>query len=580
MDVKTLIADMGLELVSGDGATLVGDLTDDSRRVTPGTPRSPASPGSPGAGTLFIARGGSVEDGRQYIADAIARGAVAVVTHDDAPSRPGVAWIRPAPGVNVDQTLAGRLAERFFGEPSRHLKLIAITGTNGKTTTAFLIQHLLNQAGVKCGLMGTVIIDDGQERRSAELTTPGAIDFSRHLAAMVAHGCKAAVTEVSSHALHQGRVSTLRFDVGVFTNLTGDHLDYHKTMEDYAAAKAILFDALPAAPEGFAVMNMDDPWAGRMMEGCRARVLACTLLGAEAEEDAGDRCRATVLHLAADHSRVRFDGPWGSVEVDLPLVGRHNVINALQAIAAANAVTAIARGLRKALEQCPSVPGRLEPVRISDLQDKTDLNRASDKSEIRNPKSAIPTVIVDYAHTHDALENVLLALRPVTRGRLIVLFGCGGDRDRTKRPKMAAVACRLADRVIITSDNPRTEDPAAIIREILAGVPQGMAISNFEFRIADLNTQGPTADAGAMVMKSEIRNPTASTAQAKSEMVLVEPDRARAIQRAIMDAQPDDVVLLAGKGHEDYQIIGREKHHFDDREQAAAVMKRFLLSNC
>lgn len=264
---------------------------------------------------------------------------------------------------------------------------------------------------------------------------------------------------------------------------------------------------------------------------------------------------AQILVLGADSSTVRFDGPWGGIEADLPLVGRHNVINALEAMAAANCVAPIAGGLHDALEKCPAPPGRLEPVRIAE-------DSSPPLSKPETPNAKLPSVLVDYAHTHDALENVLSALRPVTRGKLIAVFGCGGDRDRTKRPKMAAVCCRIADRVIVTSDNPRTEDPMAIIDEILKGVPGESAIC--DLRLAGTGT--------ARLAES--------AASGKSKMedcaVLVEPDRAAAIAWAIQSAGPDDTVLIAGKGHEDYQIIGTTKRHFDDREEAAKALRASL----
>jgi UDP-N-acetylmuramoyl-L-alanyl-D-glutamate--2,6-diaminopimelate ligase len=543
MLLDTLIRCLDLTHAGGPApvAVAVADLTDDSRQAA--------------AGSLFIARQGLKDDGARYLSDAVGRGAAAVLlgralhaqlTADLAAllAERRVCVLTCDDAQAQRQALASTLAERFFEHPSRALKLIAITGTNGKTTTALIVQHLLRTAGWPCGLIGTVLIDtgapDGSGRRPAELTTPGAIAFSRLLREMVDAGCAACAAEVSSHALHQGRVAGLDIDVAVFTNLTGDHLDYHGTMDAYAAAKAILFDTLK--PEGWSVINRDDPFAARMAQGPLqrdpGRLFWTTLTEpapAAQPEQAGKTAKAHILRLAADHSRARFEGPWGSYEIAIPLVGRHNVCNALQALTAANCITPLARIARGAMSQCPPVPGRLEPV-------KPAAAPGSDPSAFHLPSSALPAVLVDYAHTHDALENVLLALRPVTKGQLIVLFGCGGDRDRTKRPKMAAVAVRLADRIIVTSDNPRTEDPDAIIGEILAGVPQN-----------------------------------------QRDKVSVEPDRAAAIGLALQGCQADDTVLLAGKGHEDYQIVrdphsegGTVKRHFDDREHAAAALRAWL----
>lgn len=515
MTLGELLRDTGLRLAVGDASLPIRDLTDDSRQVTPGT--------------LFVARSGATGDGAAFIRDAIAKGAAAIVAPAglsiDTP--PGVAV---ATAERVEQALTGRLAERFFGNPSSKLQLVGVTGTSGKTTTAFLVQHLLRQAGVPCGLIGTVTIDDGAERRPSDLTTPGGVEFSRLLARMVENGCRAAVAEVSSHALHQGRVAALNFAAGILTNLTGDHLDYHLTMDAYADAKAILFEMLPE--NGWAIVNADDLYAQRMVRDTKARIMWTSLRdttwstadGGWRMADGNMRCRANVLAIDARGTQTTFDGPWGSVTVKLPLVGKHNVANTLQAVAVANAIASsgVSRVLRKALETVPQVPGRLERV-------------PSTEFPVSEAAAEMPAVVVDYAHKADALENVLLALRPLTAsgggGRLICVFGCGGDRDRTKRPKMAAIACRLADRVWVTSDNPRTEDPQAIIDEVLAGVP--------------------------------------SEARAK---VQVEPDRAEAIRRCILSAGPNDTVLIAGKGHEDYQIIGTTKRHFDDREHAAAAL--------
>ncbi len=513
MHLSQLLDNLDLRLTRGEASLSVSDLTDDSRQVTPGS--------------LFIARSGTVAHGGAFIEEALRRGAAAVLAPSDTPATQGpAAWIT---GERIDQALCGELAERFFDRPSQKLKIVGVTGTKGKTTVTFVVQHLLGCAGVKCGLIGTVRLDDGQTRRAAELTTPSAIDLSRLLARMVSHGCGAAAIELSSHALHQGRAAALSLDVGVFTNLTGDHLDYHKTMEDYAAAKAILFESLK--PQAWAVLNVDDPWHTRMLQNCNARLARCTMRGGERRHS---DAQAQVLAPGSDHTRTRVEGPWGSVEVRLPLVGDHNVMNVLQATAGANCVTAMARYVRAALNDCPAPPGRLEPVRLAESAEQ-------------------PTVLVDYAHTHDALDNVLRALRPFCKGRLVVVFGCGGDRDKTKRPKMAAVACHRADRVVVTSDNPRTEDPSAIIDDILAGVPGDRVWEDRRTARDESSAQRCSSDAA----------------------LVVEPDRAKAIELAVLGARAQDTVVLAGKGHEDYQIIGKTKRHFDDREQALAALSRW-----
>jgi UDP-N-acetylmuramoyl-L-alanyl-D-glutamate--2,6-diaminopimelate ligase len=388
--------------------------------------------------------------------------------------------------------------------------LVGITGTNGKTTVGHLIHEMLNDVGIRCGLTGTVQVDDGADTRPAALTTPPAVEISRLLRAMVDHGCAAAVLEVSSHALHQRRTAGISFDAAVFTNLSGDHLDYHRTVAAYAETKATLFRTL--APTAAAIVNIDAPAAGRMLRGCRGRVLTCSLRAPGAD------CYAEVGRQTTRTTEVVFTGPWGSFDAQLPLTGRHNVTNALQAAAVCSWLGVQRADLPLLLERCTAPPGRLEPL--------------------TGPHDEF-AVLVDYAHTDDALASALEALRDLPpdelgpRGRLRVVFGCGGDRDRTKRPRMARVAARFADELIITSDNPRTEDPQAIIDDIVAGIP-------FD-RLADTLT-------------------------------LV--DRRQAIEAAIERTEPGDVVLIAGKGHEPYQIIGTRRRPFDDRRVAARALAR------
>ncbi len=468
-----------IQLHRGDLALEINALADDSRKASPGS--------------LFIARPGHQADGRQFITDAIQRGSIAILSDTTDSIPPAVAALT---ATDLNRATAF-LAERFHGQPTAHLTLIGVTGTNGKTTIAYLIRQLLEHAGRRCALLGTVETFDGQTTQPANLTTPGAIDLSALFARAVANRCTHAVMETSSHALHQGRVAALHFRAGIFTNLTGDHLDYHGDMASYAAAKAMLFEMLPA--DGIAVVNADDPASSRMIQRCKCRVLRTSVAGAPAD------CTATVHALAADHVRATFTGPWGILDLELPLIGLHNVSNALQAAAVAHALGLTSDELTEGLASCHAPPGRLEPV---------------------TTRGDAFTVLVDYAHTDDALANVLRALRPLTplHGRLRVLFGCGGDRDRTKRPRMARTACDLADDVIITSDNPRTEDPDAIIDEIMTGVPP-----------------------------------------AKRPHISRCTDRRDAIHKAVHSLRDGDVLLIAGKGHEDYQIIGAVKRPFDDR---------------
>ncbi len=507
MKLETLIQGLALQHHAGPRDTALTDLSDDSRAVP--------------SGSLFISRGQS--DKQQfYIQQALDRGAAAVISEPvDIPHFPAsIPWYQHH---QIDQTLAGTLAERFFDHPAKRLSLIGITGTNGKTTTSLLIQHILQHLGIQTGVIGTIHTDDGTEagKRTATLTTPGAIEFSRELARMANAGCKAVVAEVSSHALEQGRTAALTFRTAVFTNLTQDHLDYHQTMDAYAKAKSILFTQL--APHGHAILNYDDPHAQQILAEHPGPVW-WTTLNNDTTHTSKTICQASELNLRADFSSARFLGPWGDATAKLPLVGEHNVCNTLQAIAAAHSIANLSESLREALETIPQVPGRLEKIPCPKHPDENS-----------TPKNQPPAVIVDYAHTPDALENAMSALRPVTKGKLIVMFGCGGDRDKTKRPIMAQAACRLADIIFLTSDNPRTEDPEQIIKDAAAGIPPE--------KLADLT---------------------------------VITDRADAIQASILAGQAGDTVLLAGKGHEDYQTIGTENIHFDDREHAAKALKQWV----
>lgn len=481
---------------------VVRGLADDSRRVRPGD--------------LFLARPGTSDDGSAHIADAVERGAIAVVgpsgiaTHlETLPRMVALAEVDPS---RLREAF-GTIADRFHRRPSERLDLIGVTGTNGKTTVCFLIRQLLAAAGRRCGLMGTVLVDDGAGPRPAELTTPGVLELHATLARMVEHGCDSAAIEVSSHALDQRRSAGLRFARAVFTNLSGDHLDYHGSMESYAAAKRRLFESLDA--KAIAIVNAGDPASAAMVAGIEASVLAYAVVDGDGSSAATVKARLGFMSHAG--TEVLLETPWGESTVLVPLVGRHNVENALAAIATVGSLGVPFKAIVSSLASLEAPPGRLEPV-------STDLL----------PDSERFTVLVDYAHTDDALRRALEAIRPIVPpgSKLRCLFGCGGDRDRSKRPRMAAVACSLADEVIVTSDNPRTEDPASIVAEVLAGVPKG--------RLAD-----------AIV------------------------DRREAIRAGIDRCGAGDVLLIAGKGHEDYQIVGREKRSFDDRiESATAIAAR------
>jgi UDP-N-acetylmuramoyl-L-alanyl-D-glutamate--2,6-diaminopimelate ligase len=456
----------------------VRGVCDDSREVQPGD--------------LFVARAGTKTQGSKYIDEAQLRGAVAVVGSERISdcALPQISVSNPARAV-------GTLAHIFHGWPTHRVRVLGVTGTNGKTTTTYLIRHLLKKLNQRCGMVGTIEVDDGRNISPASMTTPGAIELAKLLAGMRDKGCRACAIETSSHALHQDRLQGIHFAGAAFTNLTGDHLDYHGTMENYAAAKARLFEML--GEDAVAIVNADDKWSDVMTAHCRGRVIRFGL-GKNADYRARD------ISITSEGSKFILHTPDGRAEVQMGLIGKHNIANALTAAALVGEVFGISvHQIAAGLKDAPGAPGRLQPVRAGQ-------NFA---------------VLVDYAHTDDAMENVLSALRPLTRGKLRVLFGCGGDRDRTKRPRMAKTAARLADFVYVTSDNPRNEHPYSIINEIVAGFPKDGATPIF-----------------------------------------VEPDRHLAIQQILGDAQHGDVVLLAGKGHENYQTIGEVNYHFYDVEEA------------
>lgn len=465
-------------------------LACDSRRVRPGD--------------LFVALRGHRVDGHRHAAAAVRAGAAALLVEEP------VGESVPTAVVSSTDKILSTVAARFYGHPSRSLRVLGVTGTNGKTTITYMMETLLRAAGRPAGVLGTIEYRWPGHAEPAVNTTPMAADVQRLLAGMKAAGVTDVAMEVSSHSLALGRVEDVSFSVGVFTNLTQDHLDFHKDMERYFNAKARLFDLL-ARPEGpvgrRAVLNGDDPWTPRFME--RLAVPRWTY-ALDRPADIG----AASLALNAVGSRFELRTPVGAAPVALHLVGRHNVYNALAAAGGGLALGLSLTEVVQGLESVVGVPGRLERVTENPPGDPT-------------PSRAGLEVFVDYAHTDDALKNVLQTLRPLTTGRLIVLFGCGGDRDKTKRPRMGEVAARLADRVIVTSDNPRSEDPRQIAREVEAGVR----------RVAGRDYE-----------------------------VVVE--RGEAIARAIAAAGRGDIVLLAGKGHETYQIFADGPVPFDDRAEA------------
>ena len=486
----------GVTAIERSGGSIeIGGVEYDSRRV--------------GRGDVFVAMRGEATDGNRYIDAALAQGAVAVVTNSREAyerlrrERSGVA----AALVERGRRALAEISAAAMGHPERRLALSAVTGTNGKTTTAFLLESMLRSVGRTCVLIGTIETHVGNEVRVSEHTTPESRDVLEVFADGVRAGATEAVMEMSSHALEQERVWGLPVDVAMFTNLTQDHLDYHGTMERYFEAKARLFEGVGAPPPRVAVINIDDE-AGERLLGCAMGSQVVTY-GLEGKGD----FRAEAVRMRAGETRFRMATPVGVVDVLSPLTGRVNVFNLLAASAAA-----WARGLT--LEQI--VAGTME------------VRQVPGRFEVVAPSANGVTVVVDYAHTDDALRNLIALARQVAKergGRVITLFGCGGDRDRTKRPKMGRAAGEGSDLVVLTSDNPRSEEPMAIIEEALVGVKE------------------------------------------TGTACIVEEDRAGAIEIAIRAAKAGDIVLLAGKGHEKVQVLKDGTVPFDDVAVAAGVLK-------
>ncbi len=484
-NLEQILAGLPVSAIAGPEGVEISGIAYDSRQVKPGF--------------LFLCLEGEKFDGHSFIPQAIANGAVAIAGQKEIEVPPGITYVR----LPDTRSAAGRLASAFYGEPAQQLRAVGVTGTNGKTTTTFLTDAILTAAGHKVGLMGTIKTKIGDREQEAERTTPEGVDLQAFCREILDAGGDYLVMEVSSHALDRQRVAGCEYDVAVFTNLTRDHLDYHKTMENYLQAKTKLFTGLAdtagaalKARKG-AVLNADDPAS----EAIRAQTTVPVLTyGVKKAAD----IRAEGARFGASGMSVHVRTPLGEADLNLKLSGLFNVYNTLAAIGVGLTEGISLLTMKKALEAFPGVPGRFELV-----------NGGQDF-----------TVIVDYAHTPDGLENILNAAREFATQRIIVVFGCGGDRDRTKRPMMGEIAAKLSDYCIVTSDNPRSEDPAAIIREVEVGVKR------------------VTSDYEAFV------------------------DRRAAIEKALSLAQKDDVVLLAGKGHETYQVLKDQTIHFDDREIA------------
>lgn len=486
MLLKNLLTAIQPSSIVGPADRQVESIAYDSRRV--------------GKNSLFVALRGEKVDGHNFIDQAIEKGASVIVTDHILP-QPRATVVQ----VNNTRTALADLAVAFYDRPVRKLKMAGVTGTNGKTTTSFLIKHICDNAGLRCGLIGTVRYEIGERILPATRTTPESLDLQELLAQMVNAGCKAATMEVSSHAIAQDRTRGLEFDVAVFTNLTQDHLDFHGTMENYFHAKLKLFTGLAAQQmkkKSTAVVNIDDSYGQRILDNLDKDFPVVTY-GQGARTD----FRASNYRADFNGTSYQLDARGKSYLVRLPLIGRFNVANSLGALAAASSLGVSLREAVLSLSRAPQVPGRLEAV----------------------PAKRQFHVFVDYAHTPDALLNVIKTLRELSPRKLIVVFGCGGDRDRAKRPLMAAAVDQNADFGIITSDNPRKEDPDAIIAEVEKGF--------------------------------------------RSERYEKITDRAQAIARAIALAQPRDIVLIAGKGHETYQEFADHTIPFDDVQIARRALE-------
>ncbi|MFT5709928.1 MAG: UDP-N-acetylmuramoyl-L-alanyl-D-glutamate--2,6-diaminopimelate ligase [Halioglobus sp.] len=488
MSLADLLCPSGARAAEALGAdeVLVSGIALDSRLVRPGD--------------LFVAVPGEQHDGRQFIEQAIANGAVAVVAEPPVAAYVNDVSIPVLEQVKLSQDV-GVLAARFYGDPSRSLHMVGITGTNGKTTTSWLAAQLARAVGVRCGVIGTLGATIDDEIAEAINTTPDAISLQSQLASWKDQGITAVCMEVSSHALVQGRVNGVCFETAVFTNLSHDHLDYHGTMAAYGRAKLQLF-----LTEGLAhaIVNIDDDYSAQLLRAVENDVTIITYSAT------GNRAADVVVSNALYHSAgvsAYIDSPWGRGEIQSPLIGDFNLANLAAALCAVAIMDSDFKALLSAVAGMKSVPGRMQLI----------------------PNTLDVQVVVDYAHTPDALEQVLRALKTHVSGRLVTVFGCGGDRDKTKRAIMGRVACELSDSCIVTSDNPRSEDPMAILHDIQSGC-QG------SYRL--------------------------------------QVDRAEAIGSAVAEAKPGDCVLIAGKGHEDYQLIGAERLHFSDEEQALAALAR------
>jgi UDP-N-acetylmuramoyl-L-alanyl-D-glutamate--2,6-diaminopimelate ligase len=485
MKLREIVKNLEIVKIGGNLDVVIAGISQDSRTVAPGE--------------LFLCVKGFKVDGHRFLPQAAAAGAIAALVEEWPEQDYGLTLIR----VKDVNAAVREVAAAFYGYPERRLQLIGVVGTNGKTTSTYLMKHVLEAAGHKVGLIGTIVNLIGAEEFPAHNTTPGPLELAQLLRRMVDAGVEYVVMEVSSHSIAQGRVAGLRFRCGIFTNITQDHLDYHKTFAEYLRVKTKFFLDLPST--SWAALNGDDPHTPGIAAKTAAKVIT---YGIEQNVD----LKAEQIRINPQGVTYMIDSSRGRVELHLHLTGYFNVYNSLGVLTAALELGIDLDRIKRGLETTTGVPGRFEKI-VDPLSDFT--------------------VIVDYAHTPDGLENILNTGRRLNPRRLLLVFGCGGDRDRTKRPVMGALAARLADYTIITSDNPRSEEPEQILREIERG-------------FWEANPDG---------------------------QYLLEVDRAAAIRRIIATAQTGDLVLIAGKGHENYQIFADRTIHFDDREVAVAALK-------
>lgn len=494
MKIKKLIKEIPITQIKGSKDIEITGVCGNSKLVSPGN--------------LFVAKKGRAHDGTQYIPEAIAAGAAAILTDIYDPSLKDITQL-----IHPDvQSIEAELAANYYQFASNEMFMVGITGTNGKTTTSFLIKHMLDKLLGPCGVIGTVEYIIGKHRYQATLTSPDVTMNHKLLREMVLQGCQSAVMEVTSHALEQGRARFIDFDVAVFTNLTVDHLDYHQTMDNYCLAKQKLFKNLEVKPSKekkkplpkIAVVNADSPWKDKLLDGCKSKIMT---YGIDNKAD----LRATDIHMTSEGTTFNLSYQGKTLPCRSPLVGRFNVYNVLAAVGVILSRQVSLEDVVPMIATFVPVPGRLERV-YNDLGLK---------------------IYVDFAHTDDALTNVLECLRELNPKRIITVFGCGGDRDQTKRPKMAQAAEEHSDLTIVTSDNPRSEDPATIASHIVKGFK-------------------------------------------RKDSYKIELDRFKAIEEAINMATPEDVILIAGKGHEPYQIFAHKIIEFDDRKTASQICQSKL----